>query len=249
VAAYPVNHADPNAHPNFINPNDKSAFTHVCRPSGTIKLLAVFVDYQNLGTTQDEAIEALSQAVTQINGKYAEASRAVGLESPILQIQATGAYLASPTLNPYHLLTPEIVRATTGYDVSQFDILAQIDLDANNTYATAANFGSFGFAWGGCGDPPLDVHMWIGLTAKDQLFEGSDARLRSTLGHELLHDMGYPIGKTGLHEWICGDGGVPDPYDQCDQNYLPTLMMGWKDTDGDGVVEILDDTPYGYLSP
>jgi hypothetical protein len=26
---------------------------------------------------------------------------------------------------------------------------------------------------------------------------------------------------------------------------FPTLMFGWTDSDGDGVVEILDPTPYG----
>lgn len=248
VFALPLNHADANARPDFINSDDKFAGkTHVCRPAGTIKLLVVFVDYQNFELSQEEAFDALAQAVSQINGKYAEASRAVGVENPILQIEATGAFISPPPSMPNNLLSPEIVRSQTGYDVSQFDILAQVDLDENNTYANAANFASYGFAWGGCGDPPADVNMWIGLSAKDQLYEGSDARFRSTLGHELLHNMGYPIGKTGVHEWICGDGTVPDPYDQCDQNYLPVLMMGWVDTDGDGVVEILDPTPYGFL--
>ena len=249
VFAYPLNHADPNAHPDFIDPNEKAGSIHLCRPRGTIKLLVVFVDYQNLGVSQAEAFTALAQAVGQINGRYAEASRAVGVSTPILQIEATGAFIPPPPAMPNNLLTPDIVRAQTGYDVSQFDILTQVDLDKNNTYATAANFGSYGFAWGGCGNPPADVNMWIGLTAKNQLFEGSDARLQSTLGHELLHNMGYPIGKTGVHEWICGDGTLPDATDQCDQNLLPLLMMGWTDTDGDGVIEILDPTPYGFLPP
>jgi hypothetical protein len=61
--------------------------------------------------------------------------------------------------------------------------------------------------------------------------------------------MGYPIGKTGLHEWICWDGTQVDATDQCDQTNLPVYMLGWTDTDGDGVVEIFDTTPYGYLPP
>jgi hypothetical protein len=245
---YPLNYSDPYAKPSYLGPNDKPI--HVCRPRGTIKLLVVFVDYQNLNVTQSESFDALAQAITQINGKYAEAARAVGLDTPILKLEAQAAFISPPPAPmQHHLLSPDLVQKYTGYDPSQFDILTQVDLDANNTYATTENFGSFGFATSGCGDLPLDVNMWIGLTAKDQLFEGSDARLRSTLGHELLHTMGYPIGITGLHEWVCGDGTLPDPSDQCDQNSLPTLMLGWTDTDGDGIVEILDPTPYGIEQP
>ncbi len=63
VFAQPLNRADPNARPNFLDPNDKMGFIHVCRPRGTIRLLVVFVDYQNLGVTQQEAFDALTQAV------------------------------------------------------------------------------------------------------------------------------------------------------------------------------------------
>ena len=250
VSAYPVNHADPGKYVGIIDPNSKSGGITMCRPSGIIKLLVVFVDYQNLGVTQPEAFDALAQAVAQINGRYAEASRAVGQTSPILQLQATGAFITPPPAMQDYLLTPAIVTANTGYDVSKYDVLVQVDLDAQMTYATKTKFNSYGFGWGGCGNPPATVNTWIGIQQKGQLYEADDARLRSTLGHELLHNMGYPIGKTGVHEWVCGDGSLPDGSDQCDQNSLPTLMMGWTDTDGDGVIEILDPTtPYGLQTP
>jgi hypothetical protein len=35
--------------------------------------------------------------------------------------------------------------------------------------------------------------------------------------------------------------------DQCDAFNMPTLMLGWTDTDGDGLVEILDPEPYGIV--
>lgn len=222
----------------------------ICRPSGTLKLLAVFVDYQTLDVNQAETSLALNESIAQINGRFLEASQAVGLQSPILEIQATSTFLSSPPTLINHLLTPDLIHASTGIDPSQFDLLVQVDLDGNDSSGMVSNSGSYGFATSGCGDLPLDVNIWIAISKKDQLFQSSnDPRLQSTLGHEILHTMGYPIGITGLHEWACGDGSTIDSTDQCDQNYLPTLMMGWTDTDGDGIVEILDTTPYGLYTP
>ncbi len=246
--AYPLNYSDPSDPSSLIKPEDKPI--PMCRPSGTIKLLVVFVDYQNLDVTQQEAIDSLTQTVGQINGKYVEASQAGGIQNPILKLQATGAFISSQTIMTGHLITPDLVRTATGYDPAQFDILVQIDLDANDTTGMTANLGSYAYATSGCGDLPVDVNMWIAISKKDQLSQtNNDPRLQYTLGHEILHTMGYPIGLTGVHEWVCGDGSLPDLTDQCDQNNLPTLMMGWTDTDGDGVVELLDTTPYGLQAP
>ncbi|MBI5964746.1 MAG: hypothetical protein HY863_14805 [Chloroflexi bacterium] len=246
--AYPLNYSDLSDPSNLIKPEDKPI--PMCRPSGTIKLLVVFVDYQNLDVTQQEAFDALVQTVAQINGKYVEASQAGGMQNPILNLQATDSFISSQTIMTGHLITPDLVRTSTGYDPAQFDILVQIDLDANDTSGMTADLGSYAYATSGCGDLPVDVNMWIAISKKEQLSQTSnDPRLQYTLGHEILHTMGYPIGLTGVHEWVCGDGSLPDLTDQCDQNNLPTLMMGWTDTDGDGVVELLDTTPYGLQSP
>ena len=106
--AYPLNYSDPYDASSPIKPVDKPI--PMCRPSGTIKLLVVFVDYQNLGLNQQEVSDALVQTVGQINDRYLEASRAIGLQTAILQLQATVAYLSSPPAMPDHLLTPELVR-------------------------------------------------------------------------------------------------------------------------------------------
>ena len=230
--AYPLNDSVPDPASTFIEkPGDKPI--PMCRPSGTIKLLVVFVNYQNLGVTQQESLDALAQTVDQINGRYVEASQAVGLQTPILQIQATGAYLSSPPAMTDHLLNPELVRTSTGIDPAESDLLVQIDLDANDSSGVIGEFGSYGFATSGCGALPNDVNIWIAISKKEQLSQtGSDRRMQSTLGHEILHTMGYPIGLTGLHEWICGDGSLLDPTDQCDQNILPTLMLWWAKLGG-----------------
>ena len=246
--AYPLNYSNPAPLSAFMKPGGK--LIPMCRPSGLIKMLVVFVDYQNLGVTQKEALDSLTESVNQINRRYVEASQAVGLQSPILQLQATGAYLSSPPAALDQLLTPALVQTTTSVDPAGFDLLIQIDLDASDTVHIISEYGSYGFATSGCGTLPSDVNMWIGISKKEQLdLNSGDPRLSYTLGHEILHTLGYPIGLTGAHEWVCGDGSIPDRTDQCDQNNLPTLMLGWTDTDGDGVVEILDTTPYGLQTP
>ena len=246
--AYPLNYPAAEPLSDRMKPGNK--LIPMCRPRGVIKMLVVFVDYQNLGVTQVGALASLTEAVNQINARYVEAAQAVGLIDPILQLEATGAYLSSPPAGMDQLLTPDLARSTTRLDPADFDLLIQVDLDAKDTANIIGEYGSYGFATSGCGALPGDVNMWIGISKKEQLnLSGGDPRLSYTLGHEILHNMGYPIGLTGVHEWVCGDGSIPDGSDQCDQNNLPTLMLGWTDTDGDGVVEILDSTPYGLQDP
>ena len=50
----------------------------------------------------------------------------------------------------------------------------------------------------------------------------------------------------GPHNWPCS-GDQPDDTAVvwCSDEYWPALLLGWTDTDHDGVVEILDTTPYG----
>ena len=246
--ADPLAYADPAAAPSLVQPDDKSI--PMCRPSGVLRVLAVVTDYHNTGATRDEALAALAEAAARINAKYLAASRAVGLSSAILQLQLTSAYLASPPTTAGGLLTASAIRAATGIDPSGFDILAQVDLDAADTAGIISRYGSHGFDSGGCWPVKGEVNLWMAIASRGQLAaDSSDPRLLDVLGHEVLHALGYPIGLTGLHEWVCGDGTQPDPTDQCDQNSLPTLMLGWTDTDGDGVVEILDTTPYGMTTP
>jgi hypothetical protein len=57
-------------------------------------------------------------------------------------------------------------------------------------------------------------------------------------GHELSHMFGWN------HEWPLGFGDSESMF-RLGTNAYPYLMFGWTDTDGDGVVEILDETPYG----
>jgi hypothetical protein len=250
--AYPLNGMSA-AGPNYLGVGDKPIAT--CRPSGTIRMLVVFVDYGNLAVTRSEALATLRGVGSRLNTIYSDLSRGGGASTPILQLQLTGAFVSPPPVMPEGLLTPDIIRAATALDPAQFDLLVEVDLDAAETYRhqvlIPAHIDTFGFANGGCGALPNTVHIWMSLATKEQAdgTDYSETRLQSTLAHEFLHNSGYPIGLTGLHEWPCGDGSVQDGTDECADMNLPTLMLGWVDIDGDGVVEILDPTPYGLSQP
>jgi hypothetical protein len=215
----------------------------ICRPSGTLKILVALVDFQNLDVTKEQALGALDAAVQDINAKLAEYSIVGGATSPILQLQIKGVFLSPPPSMPDHLLTPEIVKSVSGVDPAAYDLLVQIDLDGNNTYRkiiAARNFDTNGFMRSSClGN---DLSIWMALDTKDQaLGLDTEKELERVLSHELLHTFGYPFD----HSWIAGDGSQPDATDETDIYGWPTLMLGWTDTDGDGIPEIIDPTPYG----
>lgn len=227
-------------------PPDQKA-TSVCRPAGTLKILVAFVDFANLGIGKEQALGTLAQVASQVNASMAHYSTLGGAAAPILQLKLDGVFLSPVPAMPDHLLTPALVKSAGGVDPAGYDLLIQVDLDANNTYRkilAAKNFDTFGFTQGACHDGGLSI--WMVLDSKDQaLGTDMDKRLSSTITHELLHTFGYPFS----HSWACGDGSQPDPTDECDISNWPTLILGWTDTDGDGLPEIVDPTPYGMKAP
>ena len=205
----------------------------MCRPAGSYRMLVVFVDYGNTDITQAGALNALQTGAEAANMRYADYAAQHGLTAPILSLDVTGTYLAAPP-TPGQLVTAEQVQSLTGFDASQFDLLAQVDLDTNNTYGQGTGAG--GYALEGCtGRGTRQVNIWIHMGGAASI----DTLAGSLLDHELSHIMGWQ------HWWPCGQGG-PAPADGQPCNpILPTFMFGWTDTDGDGLAEILDPTPYG----
>jgi hypothetical protein len=218
----------------------------ICRPAGTLKVLVALVDFQNLGVTKDQALSALDTVAQDMNTKFAEYSTAGGAKSPILQLQIKGVYLSPPPTMPDHLLTPAIVKAVSGEDPANYDLLVQIDLDGNNTYRkvlAARNFETNGEMLSPCLGQSLSI--WMSLDTKDKaLGVDTEKELERILSHEILHTFGYPAD----HSWPAGDGSLADPADDTDIFGWPTLMLGWTDTDGDGIPEIIDPTPYGRIA-
>lgn len=99
------------------------------------------------------------------------------------------------------------------------------------TRFASPNWDTFEFASGTCGPAQENVHIWVSLGQKSQLY-GADGRLESTL---LAHEVFHLLGSPGSHDWPCTDGSVVDESDCCVNTNIPALMFGWTDTDRDGI--------------
>ncbi len=247
VYLYPDGHTDAYANPigsdqvNIAPSGEK--ILPVCKPAGTYSMLVVFIDYGNLDVSAEEVKSDLQQATNEVNTAYA-------VYGSILKIQTIGVVIPIPANLPVNgYLTKDMVRALTGFNPADYDWVTQVDLDANN--ATRLKGGSmeqtsFGYATGTCSPTSTAMDIWVGIDNVNEL-TGQDGRLLSVLlSHEVFHLFGYPAS----HLWACTDGKTADPADQCDYRNIPSLLLGWIDTDGDGVAEILDTaTPYGTTNP
>ena len=199
-----------------------------CRPAGTYRILVVFVDYGNTGLSREAALNTLQTGAAAINAQYADFAKQHGLAAPILQLQVTGAYV-SPPPSPGKTITIEQVKALTGYDPAQFDLLAEVDLDSQNTYGGAAG----GLAMNGCtGSGTQQVNLWSDVAAAYDM----EYLPKTLLIHELDHLMGW------AHDWPCGPEGS---FAEACNEEPPYLLFGWLDTNGDSVPEILAPNPYG----
>lgn len=226
---------------DYASPSTKSGETYfvVCRPSGNFRILVAFVDYGNLTVNRDEALAMVPQVADEMNQLYDNFARSQGQASGLMHLQAQGVYLPVPARGK--LVTAEQIRSATGVDPAQFDIVMQIDLDADNTVGKANWKGVLdqggGIALQGCGAYyDGSVNIW-------SIFSGDDLRgvLLMDFNHEFSHLLGmfdtWPrksitlSDSTMIDDWITYD------------------MFGWSDADGDGVPEIIDQTPYGTTGP
>jgi hypothetical protein len=224
----------------------------ICHPSGRHHILVVFVDYGNTGITKTVAIQALRAATTATNGRYSDYAKRHNLKVPIMQLDVQGVYISPPPTRG-QLITLEQIKQLANCDPSEFDLLAQVDLDTEHHFRDAQKSTSYdgagGIAFKGCdGDGTKQVNMWVEVLDAQRL--GITVQ-GSLLDHELAHVFGWD------HHWPTGDGSTRESqaWNRSDLNnyVLPTLLFGWQDTDGDGIPEILDSTPYGQkvtkLSP
>lgn len=119
----------------------------------------------------------------------------------------------------------------------------QIDLDASGTYGSRSFPGLIeaggGLALEACGTGKFGViNIWSSVTGARELQGG----LVMDFNHELSHMFGM------MDDWPY-QTGVVGPDGNLMDDWIPYVMLGWTDTDGDGIREIVDTTPYGTSGP
>jgi hypothetical protein len=60
------------------------------------------------------------------------------------------------------------------------------------------------------------------------------------------HELSQMFGM--MDDWPY-QAGVAGPDGNLMDDWIPYVMFGWTDTDGDGIREIVDTTPYGTSGP
>jgi hypothetical protein len=215
---------------------------YYCRPSGTYRVLVVFVDYGNLGDVKAEALADVPVVVEWLNGLYENFAAGQGFTSALMHVEADAAYVASPPA-PGELLTAEQVRTRAGKDPTAYDFVMQIDLDVNGSYgqryfADILEPGG-GIALQGCGASKFGpINIWSSVPDAGSI----QGALVMDFNHELSHLFGM------MDDWPFQQG-IPGPRGSSIDDWIPYTMFGWTDTDGDGIAEIIDPTPYDTSGP
>ncbi len=196
-------------------------------PAGTLQVLVTVVRYPQ--TIGDDTIGLLEIAQRQINEDYASFARARGYASPIVALNNTNVVIdASQVGDPRQFQALATALSQQGVSVNGYDVVVAINIDPARLEGGFANTGTVN------GTGPRFVYMGNFGDWKTRL-SGRD--LTSISGsvyhHEVVHLWGWPA----THDWAsCGDHGF---------NFrVPPVLLGWEDVDGDGVPEILDETPY-----
>jgi hypothetical protein len=210
----------------------------LCRPVGTFRVLTIFVDYGNTGTDRNTALAKVPVVVDWLNGLYTNFAISQGQSQSFMHVEADAAFV-SPPPSPGDFLTAAQVLSLTGKDPSAYDFLMQIDLDANAILVKRNFFGIIesggGVALQGCGSGNKTGIMSIYSSIYDS------SSLEGTLVMDFNHELSHLFGM--MDNWPRISAAGPDGLTIDD--WIPYVIFGWTDSDGDGIPEIIDPTPYG----
>lgn len=226
----------------YADPAHRSPGVFMCRPAGAFKVLVVFVDYGNTGVAKSDALAQVPVVVTWLNGLYTDFAKSQGFASALMQVSADAAWVPSPPAAD-QLLTAAQIKTATGKDTAAYDFTMQIDLDVKGGWgvdqAKDVMTPGGGFALNGCGSDTKTgpISIWSSLA--------DPTTLQGALVMNFNHELSHLFGMMDDYPWKDGVG----PNGNGIQDWVTYTMFGWTDTDGDGIPEILDPTPYGTSGP
>jgi hypothetical protein len=198
----------------------------VVAPAGTFRALVVVTQHPE--TVGVDSLMLLEAGQRQINEDHAAFARAKGFPGPIVSFESTNV-----TVAPSEIADPRsraAVLAAAGHEglrSSGYDFIVSLNIDPMRSEG--------GFA------TPGDGFVYVGNYAVWRTTLGSNDWMRiaaTAYHHEVAHHWGWPA----THDWSPSCSGT-------DLAFRPLIaapvLFGWEDVDGDGIPEILDETPYG----
>jgi hypothetical protein len=204
----------------------KSQSRVLLAPAGTIRVLVVLVRYPQ--TVQADALALWETAQSQINEEHAAFARSRGYSVPIVVFDNTNIVIDSAQIaNPRR---PGSVRAAAerhGLSTANYQIVMAIDINPQESV------GGFSL--------PSERAVYVGNYSSWKTSLGAQQWkmiARTAYHHEVAHHWGWP----DTHDWAGSCGGKQPEFAPF---IAPPMLFGWEDLDGDGVPEILSQTPYG----
>jgi hypothetical protein len=212
------------------------------RPEGTQRVAVAAIDYgnTNIGDVINTLLPMAQDSINQTHRDYASAH---GFGEAIVNFVNLNRLIPSTELHesfspnsPLQFIEEVVAHLTeNGLPRSAYDILMVLDLDADSPggayYAAGIGHGYWVYApcsTYSCIDPFTTVN-------------GLRSLLSPAYRHEIAHLWGYE------HMWSVEvtEGGYAN--DRCPYSITATCesLFGWVDSDGDGIPEIRDPTPYG----
>lgn len=201
------------------------------RPQGIYRVAIVAIDHGNTNIAELLNTDWIG-VQREINGNYANFSATHALTESVLRFSNTNLLSSNGEIaDPRNLADVIAFIESRGYLQSDFDIFVSLDLDPQHPSGGFANGGGGNFVYMGY---YFSQANFADLTTRGAYSQSKLFWLgKSIYDHECGHLFGWE------HEWtpnwiLRADGLITDP-----------VLYGWTDTDGDGVAEILDLTPYG----
>lgn len=198
-------------------------------PVGTYKVLTVVLTYPETVTSAE--LPALEAAQATVNQQHRDFAQSRGYAAPLVQFAFTNVLIPGVQVaDPRSLDAVAPVLADEGVVAGAYDIIAVINVDPAQPEG--------GFASSGVEVARPFVYMgnfgqWDTRLTPAQLLSVANASYH----HEIGHHWGW------FHGWspVCGSSSAYTPF------ITEPLLYGWEDTDGDGIPEIVDPTPYGRM--
>lgn len=195
-------------------------------PAGTFRVLTVLVRYPE--TVSDATVALLSQAQAEINAQHQAFATTKGYSAPIVRfVFENVAIFGSAISDPRSLGGVTNALAGVGRSTSGSDFVVVLNPDPAKSEGGFAAYSPV---------PPYFVYMGNYGPFTHELSASQVTNIaRAAYHHEIGHHWGW------RHDWTptCGATTPFAPFITA-----PTLF-GWEDTDGNGVPEILDSSPYG----
>jgi len=200
-------------------------------PAGTFRVLVALVRHPQ--AIDDGGLALWEAAQRRMNSDHEAFTSSKGYAGPIVTFENTNVVIEPSQLqDPRSRAATVAALAALGHSDAGYDVVVSVSIDP------ATPEGGFAF--------PSSRFIYMGNFGFTQLPLSANAFAsiaRAVYGHEFAHLWGWP----GTHDWAaCHSAGLnPFGFDF----WVPPILLGWEDVDGDRIPEILDPNPYGSSRP